>query len=66
MNPDWKTIADEMPDSDETVLVFSKEADEPVWLGYWDSENDCWRAVDGSKIEVTHWAKMPEGPVCQQ
>lgn len=62
MSPDWKSVADEMPDSDDTVLIFSKEADEPVWLGYWDIENDCWRDVNAFPIEVTHWAKMPEGP----
>jgi hypothetical protein len=62
MSADWKSVDDEMPDSDTTVLIFSDESDEPVWLGYYDSENSTWRSVDACRIEVTHWAPLPQGP----
>jgi hypothetical protein len=44
MNPEndtWKSVTDEMPDADQTVLVHCPDADEPVWLGFHDGE--CWR-----------------------
>ena len=57
----WRECADELPDTDETVLISSPTADEPVWLGFHDG--DRWRNVDGQiSPEVTHWAPMPEPP----
>lgn len=57
---DWKPVADQ-PDSDITVLLFNKDADEPVWPGYLAGDN-CWRCVDGFVAYPTHWADMPGGP----
>lgn len=59
----WKKIAkDGLPDSDLTVLAFSPEANEPVWLMFHDGE--CWVYPDGTPthLAVTHWAEMPAGP----
>lgn len=58
----WIPVADSVPDDDTTVLLFTPNAGEPVWLGYRD-DND-WRYVDALRVEhkVTHWAEMPEGP----
>ena len=58
----WIAVADSVPDDDTTVLLFTPNAGEPVWLGYRD-DND-WRYVDALRVEhkVTHWAEMPEGP----
>ena len=61
MNADWRKVSDEMPDSDQTVLIASPAADsEPVWLGFHDGEE--WRTVEGEPCEVSHWAPMPDGP----
>lgn len=56
----WKAVKDEMPAADETVLIHCPEADEPVWLGFFDGE--AWRDVNAEPLTVTHWAIMPEGP----
>jgi hypothetical protein len=40
----WKSVA-EQPNSDLSVLVFTPDASEPVWLGYLDG--DTWRFIDG-------------------
>jgi hypothetical protein len=47
-----------MPDNSHTVLVYAAHADGPVWLGYHDGE--CWRAVDGMRLErVELWGEIP-------
>jgi hypothetical protein len=60
----WYSVEDDMPDDDETVLVFEPESNEKVWLGYHDSDSECWRYIDHSKSinTVTHWATMLHGP----
>lgn len=58
----WVSVADALPDSDETVLVWQTNGEEP-WPGYLDG--DAWRSADGfwiAKGLVTHWAPMPAGP----
>jgi len=61
---DWKDVTTEMPDSDETVMTYESGADEPVWMGYWDSEDGVWRSVNGIRAgRVTHWGPLPEPPV---
>lgn len=54
--PPWRDTADELPDSDETVLV-ECDGDEPVWLGYHDGAQ--WLSVDGEAIHVTGWMPLP-------
>lgn len=58
----WVSVADALPDADETVLVWQTNGEEP-WPGYLDG--DAWRSADGfwiAKGLVTHWAPMPAGP----
>lgn len=57
----WRRCADEMPDSDQTVMIHHAEEDEPVWLGYHDGET--WRLVDGTRCAVSHWKHLPPPPV---
>ncbi len=55
----WVSTLDERPDADLVVLITTAEADEPVWLGFWDGST--WRDTDGMPVGVTHWAPMPMG-----
>lgn len=58
----WHKPENVMPDADETVLVFSDDADDPVWLGYYDGE--YWLNVEGLVLPpVILWAEMPKGAV---
>lgn len=62
---EWRRPDDELPDSEETVLLYMPEADsEPIWPGYFDHYGDfCWKLADGMPAdEVTYWAYFPEGP----
>lgn len=52
------------PDDSITVLVLlPPAADEPSWLGWFDSSKNEWREVNGSILRhrPTHWADMPQG-----
>lgn len=60
----WIAVADEIPDSDITVLVYAPAQTDPVWLGYHDG--DVWLSVDGTPIDVTHWADLPEPPAPEE
>jgi hypothetical protein len=65
----WIATADELPDEDIIVLVFSPSESEPVWPGYFDGQSadgDTWRTASGHRIEVTHWAELPTGPTVDQ
>mgnify|MGYP001589654245 CR=1 FL=1 len=57
----WVDVAAGLPDSDETVMVYSATEDEPVWLGYHDGAK--WRSVAGEPWDVEAWGAMPDGPV---
>jgi hypothetical protein len=57
----WHPATDK-PDTDITVLIATKDADEPIWLGYWASEDNEWRTIEGSAVTVTHWAHLPDHP----
>jgi hypothetical protein len=60
----WVSVADRLPDAEETVLVFVKNANEPCWPAY-ISESDEWFYADGTPIandSPTDWAHMPGGP----
>lgn len=57
----WVDVDHQLPDADETVMVFCPVSDDPVWLGYWDGET--WRGVDGGELGekfVSAWATMPD------
>lgn len=55
----WHEVTDQLPDADLTVLVRTRDCDEPVWLGHLDGE--VWRDTLGDEITVVRWAEMPLG-----
>lgn len=59
----WRSVGDEYPDADTTVLIYDPELEgETVWPGAWDDQARAW-VVDGFECSPTHWAPMPAGPV---
>lgn len=57
---EWHTVAERMPDDDETVLIEIEEPEgEPVWLGW--CEGGEWFDASGAPIRVIKWARMPTG-----
>jgi hypothetical protein len=60
----WKAVRVEVPDTDRTVLIFYPEdEEEPVGLGWYDAEDECFYSVDGFRLGmVTWWADKPAGP----
>lgn len=57
----WYSVAERLPDDEQTVLIALEGDSEPVWLGFhtWDA----WYLVSGARSgRVTHWADMPGGP----
>ncbi|MBS0367605.1 MAG: hypothetical protein JSS57_00225 [Proteobacteria bacterium] len=54
-------VTDELPDSDETVFLWSSDGeDRRPWLGWYDGVG--WWFIDSSPaVHVTHWAHRPEG-----
>lgn len=61
-NCTWISVEIGIPDADQSVLVYAPDADEPVWLGFFDGE--VWRDVnsDEYRCPVTHWMSIPEPP----
>lgn len=59
----WTCADKELPDSDETVLLYMPDAEsEPVWPGYFEYDGS-WRLADGMPAcRVTHWMPFPEYP----
>ena len=59
----WIDVDDEIPDDSMMVLVFIPEDNDPIWLGYYDSQ-DGWCGVAGMPFDVSivAWAEMPIGP----
>ncbi|WP_153114598.1 hypothetical protein [Rhodocyclus tenuis] len=56
----WHPTAEQLPDSDTTVLITGNVEAGNVWLGYLDGEQ--WRNADGWPIDPpTAWATMPAG-----
>jgi hypothetical protein len=62
----WKSVDDEMPDSDITVLVAcGHPANESldVFEAFLDAEKGGWSCPDGCVAQhVRFWAEMPGGP----
>lgn len=58
----WISVADDLPDEDQVVLVAISEGDEPVWLGY--HSDGVWMCVDAMEMpaEVYAWMPLPEAP----
>ena len=63
MSAGWIAVADALPDDATTVMVHTPVSNEPVWLGYYESEFRHWRFVEGAHARgVTHWAELPDPP----
>lgn len=61
----WIDAESEKPDDGIDVLVCrtSLDGEQVLWIGSWDSADDCWRSDSGGRMYgVIHWAEMPEGP----
>ena len=60
----WHLASAELPDAGLTVLMFIPAADDPIYFGYWDDDEQAWMHDIGLKVKeaVTHWAEMPGGP----
>ena len=61
----WIKAADSRPQNDDPVLIYQPNAGVyPVWIGYWDSEDGCWRYTNAGSVHnlVTHWCELPEPP----
>jgi len=58
----WIATDTQMPDEDETVLMFEPDAPgEPVWTGFVCA--GAWYYVDGEPAgRITHWMHFPDGP----
>ena len=59
----WMPCAEEMPDSDATVMTFAPGSDCLVWPGYHNGER--WMNVDETPMggpQPTHWMDFPEPP----
>jgi hypothetical protein len=58
----WKSVEEELPDDETSVLVFAPNDSEPVWIGF--HEDGKWRSPCGMPLthRVTHWAHLPEPP----
>lgn len=56
----WHDIATSRPDDDLMVLLFDRNAAEPVWPGYHDGTQ--WVYAEGVPANPTHWADLPWGP----
>lgn len=57
----WVSCADQLPDSDTTVLTNQPGSNEPVWGGYHDGET--WRNIDGPVTSgVMDWMEFPDPP----
>lgn len=57
----WHAVADCLPDSDMTVMVYSELWDDPIFMG-WHDGDDGWRNIHAENIQPTHWADLPQGP----
>lgn len=64
----WRSVAEELPDDETTVLVALKTGptvSEPVWLGWYDSKDAAWFSIEGEELsdgQVLAWADMLTGP----
>jgi hypothetical protein len=59
----WLDAKKEKPDADMTVLVQSSDSSDPVWVGYWDDDDNDWKCINNVRLEgVTRWAELPRGP----
>lgn len=60
----WHLESDELPDAGLSVLMFIPTADDPIYFGFWDDDEQTWIHDSGMRVKerVTHWAEVPGGP----
>ena len=59
----WLDAKKEKPDAAMTVLVQSSDSGDPVWVGFWDDDDNQWKDINNVRLEgVTRWAELPRGP----
>lgn len=60
----WISVEDRLPHDDIVVMVYVPNASEPVWIGFYVSEDDDWFWAEGVMIfdTVTHWMPLPAPP----
>ena len=60
----WHLSSATLPDAGLSVLMFIPAADDPIYFGYWDDDEQAWIHDSGLKVKeaVTHWAEVPGGP----
>jgi hypothetical protein len=60
----WHLASVDLPDAGLSVLMYLPAASDPIYMGYWDDDDQAWVHDCGMRVkqEVTHWAEMPKGP----
>lgn len=56
----WIACAERLPDDLIAVLIATRGATEPVWIGWLDG--GAWCDTDGGECDVVAWAEIPQGP----
>lgn len=59
---EWIACAERLPDDEVAVLIGTRDAAEPVWIGYYDSAVSAWIDTEAAVVSVTHWSPLPAGP----
>lgn len=57
----WQDARQVLPDAEMSVLVFSPENDEPVWIGFYDGERWVSDGLVEYETPVVAWAELPGG-----
>ena len=60
----WIDVKDKLPDSFDTIIFYSKEADIGIYQGYYYKCLDMWTSFLYviERKNVTHWMPLPEPP----
>lgn len=59
----WIPCSRQMPDSDETVMTYAPDSNEPIWPAY--HNGDQWMDLMNTPIDdatITHWMSFPKPP----
>ena len=62
MQANWYPVEAYKPDDDIIVMIHDPDMSEPVWLGYYEHEEDRWWTSEGGICNPTHWMELPEVP----
>lgn len=58
----WRSVVDELPETDDDVLVIYSRSYTPKYkekaIAYYDGED--WYTQDGEHIRPSHWMSIPE------